>query len=190
MWIAVATGIVVFVALLVASRFIKPAQSDAGAPAANPYRELREQALTVESAKVGIEAVEGHAWGAIMDMRIDDAIVTVVSFADGTASIYFSNGGGFIGGHQHDAVRGAAKTFVDAASAALPVMRPATSYPFPAAGYVAFYARTASITQAAEADEQRLQSAPAGPLAALYAAGHGVITAYRELVPAPTPAEP
>ena len=149
----------------------------------NPYPELRQQALTVEAMKVGVEPIEGQAWGAIMEMRIDEATVTVVAFAEGTASIYFSNGGGFIGGHQHERVRAAARTFVDAATAALPVMRPAAAQPLPAPGYVTFYARTASVTMTADAVEQTLQQRPAGPLASLYAAGHGVIAAYREIVP-------
>lgn len=150
----------------------------------NPYPRLREQALTVEASNVGIEPVEGSAWGVIMDLRVDDITVSVVSFADGTASVYLSSGGGFIGGHQHEAIRAVAKTFVDAASAALPVMRPSTAHPLPAQGYVTFYARTASITLAAEANEKHLQTAPSGPLAALFAAGHGVITEYRRVAPA------
>ena len=36
----------------------------------------------------------------------------------------------------------------------------------------------------AEAEERALQSAPAGPLASLFAAGHGVTAAYREVAPA------
>jgi hypothetical protein len=184
MWIAAAVGLAVLAALTIASRLIKPATSPATATPENPYARLRDQALTVESSKVGIEPVEGRAWGVVMDLRVDDATATVVSFADGTASIYLSSGGGFIGGHQHEAVRAAAKTFVDAASAALPVMRPSTSHPLPAEGYVTFYARTASITFAAEANETHLQSAPSGPLAALFAAGHGVITEYRQVAPA------
>ncbi len=151
----------------------------------NPYEPLRNQVLTLDAAKAGIELVEGTAWAAIMDIRFDEATVTVVGLADGTASIYLSNGGGFIGGQQYDTVSAAARTFVDAATAALRVMRPAAGHPLPAVGYVTFYARTPTVTLTAEADEARLQSAPAGPLAAMYAAGHGVIAAYREVAPAP-----
>ena len=184
MWIAVAVALAVFAALMIASRLNKPATSPADAPAGNPYLRLREQALTVEASKVGIEPVEGRAWGALMDLRVGDAIATVVAFGDGTASIYFSNGAGFIGGHQYDVIQAAAKTFVDAASAAIPVMRPSTSHPLPSEGCVTFYARTASVTLGAEANEQKLQSAPSGPLAALFAAGHGVIAQYRQVAPA------
>jgi hypothetical protein len=184
-WIAAAVGLAVLAALAVASRFMTRTDSPSEAPSENPYARLREQALTVEASKVGLEPVEGSAWGVIMDLHVGDATATVVSFADGTASIYLSNGGGFIGGHQHEQIRGAAKTFVDAATAALPMMRPSTAHPLPPAGYVTFYARTASITLAAEADEKKLQSAPSGPLAALFAAGHGVIAEYRQVAPTP-----
>jgi hypothetical protein len=189
MWIAVGVALVVFTALAVASRFMTradtPAETPPEAPPENPYERLRAQALTVDAAKVGIEPVEGRAWGVVMDLHVGDATATVVSFADGTASIYLSNGGGFIGGHQHERIRVAATTFVDAATAALSMMRPSTAHPLPTEGYVTFYARTASITLAAEADEQKLQSAPSGPLAALFAAGHGVIAEYRQVAPAP-----
>lgn len=184
MWLALAVGIAVLAALVIAPRFLKPATPEPNVPSENPYGRLRGQALTVDASKVGIEPVEGRAWGAIMDLHVGDATATVVSFADGTASIYLSTGAGFIGGHQHETIRAAATTFVDAATAALPMMRPATRYPLPAEGYVTFYARTASVILSAEADEATLQSAPAGPLAALYAAGHGVIAEYRQVAPA------
>jgi hypothetical protein len=181
MLIVAGAGLAVIAVLAVAWFFIKRHES----PSVNPYAQLREQALTVDAARVGIDPVEGRAWGAVMDLRVGAATATVVAFADGTASIYFSNGAGFIGGHQHETIRAAAKTFVDAATAALPVMRPAAACAPPSPGVVAFYARTAAVTLAAEADEARLQSAPSGPLAAMYAAGHGVITEYRQIAPAP-----
>lgn len=184
MWSAVTIGLAVFATLFVVARLVKPPAGSGRRPD-NPYPRLRDQALSVEAAQAGIVPVEGEAWGIVMDLWVDDATATVVAFADGTASIYLSNGAGFIGGHHHDSIRSAAQAFVDAATAALVVMRPLTETPLPAQGYVTFYARTSSVTLATEAEERRLQSAPAGPVAALFAAGHGVIAAYREVAPAP-----
>jgi hypothetical protein len=43
----------------------------------------------------------------------DGGSYTVVAFADGSASIYLSTGGGHIGGVAHENVRKAAKALVD-----------------------------------------------------------------------------
>jgi hypothetical protein len=50
-----------------------------------------------------------------MDGGVDNGTVTVVAFSDGTASVYLSIGGGFIGGKSHEAVRKAADQMVAAA---------------------------------------------------------------------------
>jgi hypothetical protein len=117
-----------------------------------------------------------------MDLPISDATATVVSFADGTASIYLSSGGGFIGGGQRPVVRTAAEGFVKAAGAADSAFTPVATYPVPPPGRVRFYVRVGDGVLMAEAAEHDLQSGD-HQLSMVYAAGQTVITAYRESEP-------
>src|SRR5262245_20089304 len=112
---ALAVGFAVVIGALVAWRLMRsPARSE------NTYRMLREQALAVEADKIGIVPTQGRAWGAVMDFWVSDTTVSVVAFADGSASIYLGNGGGFLGGQGHETIRAAAKNLVEAATRALP----------------------------------------------------------------------
>ncbi len=44
-----------------------------------------------------------------MDWIVSSAIATVVAFSDGSASVYFSSGGGLLGGQAHEPIRNAAR---------------------------------------------------------------------------------
>jgi hypothetical protein len=52
---------------------------------------------------------------------------TMICFIDGTASLYFSNGGGIIGAGQHDSVKQVVASFLVSSHKALPVMKHAES---------------------------------------------------------------
>lgn len=54
-------------------------------------------------------------WGILMETGYPQGIATLVSLADGTTSLYFSNGDGMIGGGQHANIAQASKAFVAAA---------------------------------------------------------------------------
>jgi hypothetical protein len=146
----------------------------------NPYEGLRSRALTTPPSTIGITTGNDEVWGVVMDLPVSNGTATVVAFSDGTASIYLTSGGGFIGGGRHAAVQQAAQAFVAAARTAKASFKPATAFPLPAPGQVRFYARVGDGVRMAEATQQALESAE-HPLAAVYAAGHAVITAYREL---------
>ena len=36
-------------------------------------------------------------WGVLMELGLEQGVATMVAFADGTVSLYFSGGGGIIG---------------------------------------------------------------------------------------------
>jgi hypothetical protein len=57
-----------------------------------------------------------------METGYPEAAATLVSLADGTASIYFSSGGGVIGGGPHDTIAAAARRFVSLSKNFLPAM--------------------------------------------------------------------
>jgi hypothetical protein len=51
-------------------------------------------------------------YGGILDWALDRGMATLFALDDGTASLYWSTGGGVIGGKFHESVNRAAKAFV------------------------------------------------------------------------------
>lgn len=71
------------------------------------YTQLRTTALSVQPEHVGISTNQSDKTLALVaDWRMgEQEQATIVCLADGGASIYFSNGGGMIGGVEHEDVR-------------------------------------------------------------------------------------
>jgi hypothetical protein len=144
------------------------------------FRDLRKQALSVRASDLGLEPGESQLWGVLMETGFPEAVVTLASFAEGTTSLYFSTGGGTIGAGEHASVRAAAERFLAAADENLGQFSPTREYPLPSEGRVRFYVHTFHGLLTADRDEQDL-GYQRDPLAPVFHAGHGVITAIREL---------
>lgn len=147
-------------------------------------RQLREQALRVSAEDLEITPSERRprVWGAIMELGYPTGIATLMSLAEGTTSLYFSNGGGVIGAGEHAGVRDAAETFLDAVEAHLDAFPRVEATPTPRIGRVRLYVRTFEGTRGVEATDEEL-SENLHPLSAVFYAGHAVITAIREANP-------
>jgi hypothetical protein len=79
----------------------------------NPYPGLRSQSINVTSAQLQLQLHnDSEVFGIVMDWNMEKAIVTVVAFKTGDASVYLSTGQAFIGGFSHKTVNDAAKQFV------------------------------------------------------------------------------
>lgn len=121
-----------------------------------------------------------HVWAALMEMQVSDAVVSLVAVADGTTSMYFSKGGGIIGGHAHEAVRAANRKFLVGverfftAKAFVARDRPAEVMK----GAVAFAVLTYEGLVVARDTEERLKTR-ASPLWPLFFLGHEAIAALR-----------
>ena len=184
---ATAIVLVAMVALAGALWVATRASAETKAPAAakspeQTYRGLREQALSLRRSEVGIPAPSPATapWGVVMDMGQANATVTVVAFGDGNASIYFSSGGGRIGGGQRDEIGRAALAAVAVAARFPSEMRATTEYPAPAPGETRFYLRTDGGVLGAGAPTADLGNGR-HPLAPLFHAMQEVITQYRLL---------
>jgi len=110
------------------------------------YLGLRDQMLQGSRAKFGIAATSGadEPWGIVMDWGVTNGSATVVALSDGSASVYLSSGGGFLGGIGQEPIRKAAQNAVVAAREFKPRMTPTEVYPLPERGEVMFYALTDS----------------------------------------------
>jgi len=149
-------------------------------PAAT-MRRLRELAFHVTAAELELTPTDARprVWGAIMELGYTTGIATLMTLAEGTTSLYFSNGGGVIGAGTHVAVRDAAERFLDLVESHLAALPVADSTPTPRIGRVRFYARTFEGTRGVEVGEDEL-SRQLHPLSPVFLAGHAVITAIRE----------
>ena len=107
-------------------------------------------------------------------------IDTLTSFLSGDASLYYSTGGGVLGGVGHAALQVAAKAFVRVASDFLDQTTQTSDHPLPATGQVYFYLVTPEGWRRAEATYAELMTGQ-GALAPLFAAGQEVITQFRQI---------
>src|SRR5712671_7117575 len=92
-----------------------PAQFSSDTSPDEVYSVLRNQALSTNRTENGIATPPpaAPAWGILMETGYDLATVTLFALADGTTSLYISNGGGMIGGQAHEAVRNANAAFIN-----------------------------------------------------------------------------
>ncbi len=126
-----------------------------------------------------ISELKGKAvWAVLMETGHDGAAVTVVAVAEGTASLYFSNGGGMIGLGEHDNVRTAAFALVKGAELQLEHMKKTGKFPVPMPGETIFYVVTPGGVFTYSAKEDDLGN-KRDKLSPLFYEGHELITQMR-----------
>lgn len=100
------------------------------------YLQVRKTLLetTPDDLKIAVPEPEEKVivYGAIVDMKMEDRIVTLSCFIDGSASLLYSVGGGVLGlGQKFPNVRKASGTFVLNAMQAIPSCRKPKSLDLP-----------------------------------------------------------
>jgi hypothetical protein len=92
--------------------------------------ELRKMLLSSKPSDFGLAPTPDlpHVWGTMMEMRVGKAVVSLIAVAEGSTSLYFSTGGGVIGGGEHESVRAANRKLLALVDKALdlfvPIERP------------------------------------------------------------------
>jgi hypothetical protein len=130
---------------------------------------------------LGESITPDEGYGVVVDIAFDTGGVSVVAFKSGDASLYFSNGGGSLGGIGHETVREAAKKLVAAAAEQALSLPVEADFPLPQTGEVRFSVLTARGVRTAVVWQDLLVGGTA--LSSLYARAQDVITAFRELPP-------
>ena len=115
-----------------------------------------------------------------METGYPNSVVSLVVLGDGTASLYFSTGGGVIGAGQHESVRKASANFIGWANRFFSSATRAPEHPLPGAGHVIFYFLTYDGVYSYTAKEIELGEGR-DKLANLFHAGHEVIGHMREI---------
>lgn len=121
-------------------------------------------------------------FGAIMEMGHAQGFATIACFITGDASIYFSNGGGMLGGINHQIVRDATLKFIQSSLNFITMFKRTDVHPFPKAEQDHFYILSQDGVYAAQALTNDLGN-KRSELSPLFFAGQDVITAYRMIKP-------
>ena len=124
---------------------------------ADIYRDLRQQVFSLDPSKIGVNLSSSNSvWGVVMETGYPEAVVTLVALADGTVSLYFSNGGGIIGVGQHEGPRKASSEFLTFSNQFLGQALPTKTFPLPSQGNTRFYFLTSGGILTAESKEDDL----------------------------------
>ncbi len=146
---------------------------------ADLYRNMRQQVLTVDPKAIGLAPNSpNRVWGVLMETGYPEAVATLVTIADGTVSLYFSNGGGIIGVGQHEGPRKASESFLAFAPQFLSRAKRTTDYPLPREGFTRFYFMTYDGVLTIEEKEDDLGN-NRSPLSPLFHKAHDVISEAR-----------
>ena len=108
------------------------------------FTSMREMALKQTRKAINLPAGKSDVepFGVVMDMALGDGFATVVAFNDGSASIYLSSGGGWLGGIGHENVRNAAKKTVSLSARFQPLAKSTKEFPLPKPEETVFYLLT------------------------------------------------
>src|SRR5258706_16318880 len=142
---------------------------------AEVYAGLRKMIFETKPANIGVKE---PVWGVLMETGYPKAVATLVALADGTVSLYFSNGGGLIGLGPHAGPKRAAQTFLASAQKFSTQLQPTGSNPLPKPSNTRFYLLTGNGVLTAEAKEDDLGN-NRHPLAPLFFSGQELIAEVR-----------
>ena len=148
-------------------------------PPAEVYVGLRQQLLNLTPDQLG----EGPFANApilalLMGTGYPKAVATLVAVVDGSSSLYFSNGGGFIGAGTHAAVAEASRRWLETGREFLPNLSTIADPPLPAESMTQFVAVTRDGLRSAAGVEEELGNGR-HELSPLFYAGQDVITQIR-----------
>jgi len=144
------------------------------------YPRLRGNMLQGSRAKFTLPATSKptEPWGVVMDWGLERGTATVMAMSDGSASIYLSSGGGFIGGKGIESVRLVAQKAVEVARLLELPEQSTTDFPLPGTHGVFFYLLTDAGVFMFRTSVQELNS-PTHPLRKIGDAMQSVMTQFR-----------
>lgn len=124
---------------------------------AETYSGLRSMVFGTRPEGIGIKVKHpGEVWGVLMETGYPEAVATLLALADGTVSLYFSNGGAIVGVGPHPGPQRAAQSFLSAAQQYTRQSQPTKSYPLPKRSFTRFYLFTGAGVLTTEAKEDDL----------------------------------
>jgi len=156
-----------------------PSASASDYQVAEAYSGLRNMVFSIKPEGIGIKLKDpGEVWGVVMETGYPKAVASLVALADGTVSLYFSNGGGIIGLGPHAGPHRAALSFLATSQQFSKQVEPTKSYPLPKPSYTRFYFLTGNGLLTTEVKEDDLGN-NRHKLSPLFFKGHELISEVR-----------
>jgi len=160
-------------------------QSGDSASAVKPakaYLDLRKVVLRRTAADFGLHptAALPNVWGALVEVGFDTGSATLMAAADGSTSLYLSNGGATIGGGAVPEIADATQHLLALVEGWLRSFAPATGFPLPRRGRARFVALTFDGARTAEAGLEELSRGD-HPLTPIFRASEIVLSAMERL---------
>ncbi|MEZ5977183.1 MAG: hypothetical protein R3F34_03080 [Planctomycetota bacterium] len=144
------------------------------------YLQLRDAVLALTAEQVGIEPAP-RVLAALLEIGQPIGVATLVVVAEGTTSLYFSTGGGVLGGGSDAGVAEASRGFLAAIDDALDELPATGDQPVPPAGCVRFVAVLDDGTTRGSAVPGGDLENEGHPLLSVWFAGHRVLAGLQEL---------
>lgn len=141
------------------------------------YLKLRDTALDLSAADLDLPE-STPVVAAFVEFELGDAVATLVCIATGDASLYYSTGGGRMGGGGIPAVKEAALRLVAAFAERLGHLPVVDHVTLPDADHTGFIALTPDGAQAAMVATSTVDSGHSA-LAELFRAANAVVTAFQ-----------
>lgn len=136
---------------------------------------LRNNVFNLKVEDIGLTLAKcPQVWGVMMELGYPEVIVSLVVLADGSCSVYLSDGSGAVGCGLYSEVRQSAANMLHVAQRMIPYCTPAGSHPLPEDSRVRFYLLSLQGVLTVEASRHELDEG-ATEMAELYYAGHAVI---------------
>ena len=160
------------------------ATQPAAVPSDSVSDDLRSMALNLSPNDIGItrKNFPHEVWGVVMETGMEKGFYTLVVLADGSTSLYYSNGGGIIGAGEKPEVQETSRQFIEWGNRFVGSAKPVSSTQPPGNGTTKFFFLTFEGVQTYLAPEIELGE-ERDRLAPLFHAGHAVIAAVRQAQP-------
>jgi hypothetical protein len=148
----------------------------------NIYPDLRDLALTTTAEKLSLSLPNDKTvvYGIVMDWGMDGNVVTTVAFLTGDASMYYSTGGGTIGGGPHEQISNLAKEYVRMGNDCLLYANKTEQTQLPKDDVVKFYLLTNNGLHMCQEEIKHFEDA-SSKLLPLFEKGNEVISELRNI---------
>jgi hypothetical protein len=117
--------------------------------------------------------------GVVAEIGTENGAAVVFGMRDGDASMYFSSGGGHIGGGGQPHINAAARRLAKVAAGVVEALPLVDEHPLPAAGRVRISILTPAGVRAADEDPAELARG-GHPLSPVFAGANNIITGFRK----------
>lgn len=146
---------------------------------AEVYSGLRNRLLATNPREIRLEDA-GEVWAVLMEIGTAKGVATFVAVADGTVSMYATNGAAIIGLGAYPGPQRASRALLAEAQPFARKAQPVTSYPLPKPDFTRFYLLTGGGVLTAEVGQEDLRSGR-HDFSRLYRKGDDLITEIRKV---------